>query len=109
MKKQRKRVREIPRLRKQASDDEVIRWVTTHDVTERLDAGVAELVEDRSDLEALLDKALLQHNSAQLNMRIPQAMKVVLTRLAKERTTDATTLARIWLAERLRQETRPSG
>jgi hypothetical protein len=31
-------------------------------------------------------------------------MKAVLSRLARQRTTDATTLARIWLAERLRQE-----
>ena len=105
MKKQRKRATEIPRLPKQATDDEVIRWVTTHDVTERLDTGVAEVVEDHSDLEALLDEALLQENTAQLNMRIPRAMKAVLARLARERTTDATTLARIWLAERLRQET----
>jgi hypothetical protein len=109
MNKRRTRAGEIPPLQKQASDDEVIRWVTTHDVAGRLDTGVAEVVEDHSDLEALLDEALLQGNTTQLNMRIPRAMKAVLTRLAKERTTDATTLARIWLAERVRQETQPPG
>jgi len=31
-------------------------------------------------------------------------MKAVLSRLARQRTTDATTLARIWLAERLELE-----
>jgi hypothetical protein len=31
-------------------------------------------------------------------------MKAVLSKLACQRTTDATTLARIWLAERLKQE-----
>jgi hypothetical protein len=31
-------------------------------------------------------------------------MKAVLSKLARQRTTDATTLARIWLAERLERE-----
>jgi hypothetical protein len=42
-------------------------------------------------------------------MRIPPAMKAVLSRLARQRTTDATTLARIWLAERLQQEIKTLG
>jgi hypothetical protein len=37
-------------------------------------------------------------------MRLPPAMKAVLSKLARERTTDAKTLARIWLAERLERE-----
>ncbi len=94
----------IPPLRKGASDEEIVRWTTTHDVFDRLAAGVAEIVEDRRDLDQLLQDAVIQGNTAQLNMRIPPAMKAVLSRLARERTTDATTLARIWLAERLQQE-----
>jgi hypothetical protein len=43
-------------------------------------------------------------NTVQLNMRLPRAMKAVLSKLARERTTDATTLARIWLAERWERE-----
>ena len=109
MKKRRTRAGEIPPLQKQAADEDVVRWVTTHDVAARLDAGVAEIVKDHSGLEALLDEALLQGNTTQLNMHIPRASKAVLTRLARERTTDATTLARIWLAEHGRRETRPSG
>jgi hypothetical protein len=62
------------------------------------------VVEDHSDLDRILEQAVVQDNTAQLNMRIPPAMKAVLSRLARERTTDATTLARIWLAERLKQE-----
>jgi hypothetical protein len=38
------------------------------------------------------------------NMRLPPAMKAVLSNLARQRATDATTLARIWLAERLEGE-----
>ncbi|MEW6296216.1 MAG: hypothetical protein AB1671_00535 [Thermodesulfobacteriota bacterium] len=102
--KKRKRSSPIPPLRKGASDEEIIGWTTTHDVFDRLDAGVSEVVEDRSDLDQLLQEAVVQGNTAQLNMRIPPAMKALLSRLARQRTTDATTLARIWLAERLRQE-----
>jgi hypothetical protein len=37
-------------------------------------------------------------------MRLPPAMKAVLNKLARRRTTDATTLAGICLAERLEQQ-----
>ena len=93
-----------PRLRKGARDEDITRWVKAHDVVDRLEAGVSEIVEDHGDLDRLFQEALFQDNTAQLNMRIPPAMKVALSRLARQRTTDATTLARIWLAERLEQE-----
>ena len=96
--------RAVPPLRKGASDQEIIRWTKTRDVFDRLDAGVSELVEDHSDLDRILEEAVFQDNTAQLNMRIPPAMKAVLSRLARQRTTDATTLARMWLAERLKRE-----
>lgn len=99
-----KRSQSVPVLRQGATDEEIIRWTTTHDVFDRLATGVAEIAEDHRDLEQLLEDALVQGNSAQLNMRIPPAMKAVLGRLARQRTTDATTLARIWLAERVQQE-----
>ncbi len=94
----------IPRLRSGATEPEIIRWTSTHNVLDRLEAGTSEVVEDTSDLDSLLEDAIVEGNTAQLNMRIPPAMKAVLSRLARERTTDATTLARIWLAERLRFE-----
>ncbi len=94
----------IPRLHRKGSDQEIVRWAKKYDVFERLNAGVSEVVEDHSDLDEVLQEALFQDNTAQLNMRIPPAMKAVLSRLARQRTTDATTLARIWLAERLKEE-----
>ncbi len=87
-----------------ATDEEIIRWTKSHDVFDRLEAGVSEVVEDHSDLDQILREAIFQDNTAQLNMRLPPAMKAVLSKLARQRTTDATTLARIWLAERLAQE-----
>lgn len=99
--------RAIPPLRKGASDQEIIRWTRQQDVFDRLEAGVSEVVGDHRDLERVLQEALFKDNTAQLNMRIPPAMKAVLSRLARQRTTDATTLARIWLAEKLQQELKP--
>ena len=96
--------RTVAPLRKGASDEEIVRWTKQHDVFERLDAGISQVVKDHSDLDRVLQEALFEDNTAQLNMRLPPAMKAVLSRLARQRTTDATTLARIWLAERLEQE-----
>lgn len=96
--------RKIPVLRRGTSDNEIIRWTKDHDIFDRLEAGISEIVDDHSDLDKALQEAIFQDNTAQLNMRLPPAMKAVLSKLARQRTTDATTLARIWLAERLEQE-----
>ena len=96
----------IPPLRKGASDQEITRWARTYDVFDRLHATVSEVVDDHTDLDRLLEDALHQDNTAQLRVRVPAAMKAVLERFARQRTTDATTLARIWLAERLESEIR---
>jgi hypothetical protein len=101
MKKTRRRVSS---LTSKSTDDEIIRWTKSHDIFDRLETGVSEIIEDHSDLDEVLREAIFQDNTAQLNMRLPPAMKAVLSKLARQRTTDATTLARIWLAERLEQE-----
>ena len=87
-----------------STDQEIIRWTESRDVFDRLEKGVSEVVEDHSELDEALREAIFQDNTAQLNMRLPPAMKAVLSKLARQRTTDATTLARIWLAERLERE-----
>jgi hypothetical protein len=96
--------RKTLRLPSGAADEELIRWTKSNDVFDRLESGVSEVVEDHSDLDEALREAIFQDNTAQLNMRLPPAMKAVLSKLARQRTTDATTLARIWLAERLERE-----
>ena len=98
----------ISPLRSGATDEEVLRWTTARDVVDRLDAGVSEVVTDHSDMEQVLREAVFQDNTAQLTMRLPPAMKAVLSSLARQRTTDATTLARIWLAELLEKELKTS-
>jgi hypothetical protein len=91
-------------LKAASREADIVRWIERHDVFDRLKTGVAEVVPDHADLDRILEDALAQGNTVQLNMRVPPAMKAALGRLARERTTDATTLARIWLAERLRSE-----
>lgn len=100
--------RKVLRLSRNATDEEIVRWTKSHDVFDRLEAGVSEIIEDHSDLDQILRDAIFQDNTAQLNMRLPPAMKAVLSKLARQRTTDATTLARIWLAERLERELKAS-
>lgn len=100
--------RKVPRLSRNATDEEIVRWTKSHDVFDRLEAGVSEIIEDHTDLDQVLRDAIFQDNTAQLNMRLPPAMKAVLSKLARQRTTDATTLARIWLAERLERELKAS-
>lgn len=51
------KTKQIPKLRRGASDAEVARWMKTHDVFDRLDSGVAEVVEDHSDLDHILEEA----------------------------------------------------
>ena len=94
----------VARLTGKSTDEEIVRWTKSHDVFDRLATGVSEVVADHNDLDEMLREAIFQDNTAQLNMRLPPAMKAVLSKLARQRTTDATTLARIWLAERLERE-----
>jgi hypothetical protein len=41
-----------------------VRWVDTYDVVDRLKAGVSEIVDDHSDLDAFLEQALEGNNTA---------------------------------------------
>ena len=101
-----KRTSPAPPLSPTATEKEIIEWLNTYDLDERLAAGVSEIVEDHSDLDHLLQEAIYECNTAKLDLRIPPAMKAVLSKLARQRTTDIGTLARIWLSERLQQELR---
>jgi hypothetical protein len=50
--------RKIRLLRRGASDNEVIRWTKDHNVFDRLEAGISEIVEDHSDLDKALQEAI---------------------------------------------------
>ena len=101
-----KRTSTVPPLSPTATEKEIVKWLNTYGLDERVAAGVSELVEDHADLDHLLQEALYEENTAKLDLRVPPAMKAVLSKLARQRTTDIVTLARIWLSERLQQELR---
>lgn len=94
----------IAPLRSDASDEEIVRFFEEHDPEKLERAGLVTIDEDRSDLEELLRRYLQEPNEAQLNIRLPRSAKEMLKRLARRKTLDASTLARLWIIERLRQE-----
>jgi hypothetical protein len=96
--------RKASRLTTKSTDEEIVRWTKSHDVFDRLETGVSQIIEDHSDLDEVPREAIFQTIPPNLICVCRRSMKAVLSKLARQRTTDATTLARIWLAERLEQE-----
>jgi hypothetical protein len=56
--------RKISRLTKNPTDDGIISWAKSNDVFDRLEAGVSEIIDDPSDLDAVLHEASFQDNTA---------------------------------------------
>ncbi|MCX8103914.1 MAG: hypothetical protein N3E42_05735 [Candidatus Bipolaricaulota bacterium] len=94
----------IAPLRPDASDEEIARFFDEHDPEDLERAGLVAREEDLSDLDELLQRYLQEPNDAQLNIRLPRSAKEMLIKLARRKTLDASTLARLWIIERLRQE-----
>jgi hypothetical protein len=92
-----KRTKGIPPLSPDATDDEMIEWTEKYDLGARLDAGVSEVIE-------IHEPSPHAGRTTELTLRLPSTMKAALQKLARQRTTDAPTLARRWIAERLQQE-----
>ncbi|MBI3659246.1 hypothetical protein HY230_02075 [Candidatus Acetothermia bacterium] len=99
-----KRKKQIKPLQQNASDQEIVRFFNEHDPEDLERVGLVAVDEDRSDLEELLQRYLSEPNDAQLNIHLPQSAKEVLKRLARRKTLEVSTLARLWIIERLRQE-----
>ena len=88
-----------------ATEAEVVRYLDSNDPEDLEQRGIMVQDEDHSDLDAMLRKYLSEPNNAQLNIRLPRTAKQMLARIASQKTIDASTLARIWIVERLRRET----
>ncbi len=76
--KRAKTKRVIPPLAPNASDKEVVKWLTKYDLDERLAAGVSEIVEIHEPCEQ-------ENQSTQLTLRTSRSMKST-PRRAKLRT-----------------------
>ena len=83
---------------------QIVRYLDSNDPEELELRGVMVRDEDHSDLDAMLRKYLSEPNNAQLNVRLPRTAKEMLARIASRKTIDPSTLARIWIIERLRRE-----
>jgi hypothetical protein len=57
--------RNASRLTTKSTDEEIVRWTKSHDVFDRLETGISEVVEDHSDLDEVLREAILQYGAAQ--------------------------------------------
>lgn len=101
--KRRKTIKPLPSGAKNAK---VVRFLDSNDPEELEQQRIMVRDDDREDLEAMLKKYLSEPNNDQLNIRLPRSAKRMLARIASQKTIDASTLARIWIVERLRRETR---
>ena len=91
---------------KNASETQIAAFLEANDPEELEREGIMVRDEDRSNLEGLLRSYLSEPNDAQLNIRLPRSARALLSRIANQKTVDASTLARIWIVERLRREMR---
>lgn len=98
----RKRIKPLPA---RATNSEVTRFLDSNDPDELESQGLMVRDDDHADIEEMLKRYLSEPNNDQLNIRLPRSAKRMLARLANQKTIDASTLARIWIVERLRHET----
>ena len=96
----------IKPLSKKATEEQIVEFLESNDPEELERQGLMVPDADHSDLEPLLRQYLSQPNDTQLNIRLPRSAKRLLARIANQKTVDASTLARIWIVERLRREAR---
>ncbi len=87
-----------------ASDEQIVQFLRSYDPEELVKAGILEIDQDHSDLEEALIQYLSEPNNARLILRLPPTAKRILEELARRKAVDASTLARIWVLDRMRKE-----
>jgi hypothetical protein len=90
--------------RKGASHAELSDFFDRHDGVDLFERGIIEVDPDHEDLERMLCEYWSQPNTKQLNIRIPATAKLMIERLAKRKTIEASTLVRMWVIECMRRE-----
>ena len=81
--------------RKTASHAELSDFFDRHDGLDLLNQGIMAVDPDHEDLERMLLEYWSQPNTKQLNIRIPATAKLMIERLAKRKTVEASTLVRM--------------
>ena len=90
--------------RKTASHAELSDFFDRHDGLDLLNQGIMAVDPDHEHLERMLLEYWSQPNTKQLNIRIPATAKLMIERLAKRKTVEASTLVRMWVIECMRRE-----
>jgi hypothetical protein len=87
-----------------ATDDQIVKFLRSHDPEDLLREGILAIDEDHSDLEDALLSYLSEPRDARLRVALPRTAKRILEELARRKAVDSSTLARIWIMEGLRRE-----
>lgn len=99
--KRKKRVKVPP---KSATDEQIVKFLRSHDPEHLIREGIMAIDEDHSDLEEALLAYLSEPRDARLSVPLPRTAKRILEKLARRKAVDSSTLARIWIMEELRRE-----
>ena len=57
--------RKVSSLTSKSTDEEIARWTKSHDIFDRLETGISEIIEDHSDLDEVLREAIFQDRPTQ--------------------------------------------
>lgn len=99
--KRRKPVKVPP---KSATNEQIVKFLRSHDPEDLIREGTMAIDEDHSDLEEALLAYLSEPRDARLSVPLPRTAKRILEKLARRKAVDSSTLARIWIMEELRRE-----
>jgi hypothetical protein len=89
-----------------ATDDQIVKFLRSHDPEDLVGEGIMVIDQDHSDLEAALPAYLSEPRDARLSVPLPRTAKRILEELARRKAVGSSTLARIWIMEGLRREVR---
>jgi len=99
--KRRKRAKAPPQS---ATDEQIVKFLRSHDPEDLIREGIMAIDEDHSDLEEALLAYLSEPRDARLSVPLPRTAKRILEELARRKAVDSSTLARMWIMEELRRE-----
>ncbi|MGQ9734899.1 MAG: hypothetical protein ACUVQU_07660 [Candidatus Bipolaricaulia bacterium] len=88
----------------EATDEQIVEFLRSHDPEELLRQGILEIDGDYTDLKDALLAWLSEPVDTEFIIHMPRKAKWLLEELAQRKGLDATTLARTWIIEGLSKE-----
>ena len=99
---QRRKLVKVPP--KSATDEQIVKFLRSHDPEDLIREGIMAIDKDHSDLEEALLAYLSEPRDARLSVPLPRTAKHILEELARRKAVDSSTLARMWIMAELRRE-----